>query len=261
MSGANKVLQASPLAIVNFIRFRIVSMNKLKIIFAVSTLLLITSCGQAPSKLEETCVSDTCSEKDLNAPISGTTEDSSLPSSVNPKINYRMPAYTSSWGISKKLYDKTVQYYDDHYSNIPNKAFVTIVDFSLSSTKKRLFLFDLEKGTLEKHLVSHGAGSDPDNDTFATLFSNTPDSKKSSLGFYLTLSTYIGGHGYSLKIRGLQSSNSNAEARAIVMHPADYVSEKDNHAGRSWGCPALDPQISKSLIDKIRSGSLILLDK
>jgi hypothetical protein len=236
-------------------------MNTKNQFFLLLILLLVASCGQVSETQEETCSLASCSERDLNALVAETGDDKSSPQVFSlSKINYRMPVFSSKWGLRRKLYEKTIRFFDDNYKNIPNRTYVTIVDFGLSSSKKRLFLFNLENGTVEKHLVSHGAGSDPDNDTFATLFSNEPESKKSSLGFYLTLSTYIGRHGYSLKIRGLQSSNSNAESRAIVIHPALYVSEREHHAGRSWGCPALDPNISKSVIDRLRSGSLILID-
>lgn len=226
-------------------------------VFLLLTALTLTACGQADSTIEETCVGN-CSETEINAPVSG-TEEKEEPSP--PQQNFRMPDFNPSWGLKKSIYDKAVAYFETNYRDIPNHAYVTIIDFSLHSSKKRLFLFDLANGKLERHLTSHGAGSDANNDGYAESFSNIPNSKQSSLGFYLTLSTYSGKHGYSLRIRGLESSNSNAEDRAIVIHPADYVQEKNNYAGRSWGCPALDPSISKSVIDKIKSGSLILIDK
>ena len=136
-----------------------------------------------------------------------------------------------------------------------------IVDFSLPSNRKRLFLFDLSKGTVERYLTSHGSGSDPRNSGFANSFSNEPNSKKSSLGLYLTLNVYYGQHGRSLRLRGLDPSNSNAEERAIVMHPADYVSEARSYAGRSWGCTALDPAVADRVINRIQGGALMLVDR
>ena len=81
----------------------------------------------------------------------------------------------------------------------------------------------------------------------------------SSLGFYRTLTTYNGKHGYSLKLAGLSPTNSNAEARAIMMHPADYVVD-GVRAGRSWGCTAIDPKTSKDVIDRVKNGSIMLVD-
>lgn len=233
---------------------------KQKIIALSLFALLLTACGQVPNTTEEACNSEKCSETDINAPVPGVPTPPSS-GQANPKQDYRMPDFDSSWGLSRAIYEKTVKFYERNYRDIPNKAYVTIIDFGRSSSNKRFYLFNLANGTVEKYLTSHGAGSDPDNDGMATLFSNIPNSKQSSLGFYLTLSTYMGSHGYSLRLNGLESSNSNAESRAIVMHPADYVSEKNSRAGRSWGCPALDPSISKSVIDRVRDGSLILIDK
>ena len=63
-----------------------------------------------------------------------------------------------------------------------------------------------------------------------------------------------------MRLDGLSSTNSNARKRAIVVHPATYVSDSASRAGRSWGCPALDPKVSKSVIDRIKGGSLMLID-
>jgi hypothetical protein len=95
----------------------------------------------------------------------------------------------------------------------------------------------------------------------ATFFSNTMGSKMSSLGVYHTQATYNGKYGYSLRLLGQESTNSNAFERAIVMHPAIYVSDSEGRAGRSWGCPALDPKISVAVISKIKEGSLLLIGR
>ena len=83
----------------------------------------------------------------------------------------------------------------------------------------------------------------------------------SSLGFYRTLQTYNGKHGLSLRLEGLSPTNSNAAEPAIVMHPADYVSDSAPKAGRSWGCPALDPNESSSMISRVKNGSVLLIDR
>lgn len=94
-------------------------------------------------------------------------------------------------------------------------------------------------------LVAHGRNS---GELYADKFSNTPNSNQSSLGFYVTGSTYIGKHGTSLKLHGVEKGiNNNAESRAIVMHAADYVSEtfikKVGRPGRSFGCPAIPTDV------------------
>ena len=139
---------------------------------------------------------------------------------------------------------------------------LTVIDYSLPSTKPRLWVLDLESGKVLFHeLVAHGSGS---GETYATRFSNLPDSHQSSLGLYLTAGTYSGGNGYSLKLRGLEAGvNDLAESRYIVMHGAWYVSAEHARAhgriGRSWGCPALPKESAKPVIDTIRDGSFLFV--
>lgn len=174
---------------------------------------------------------------------------------------YKLPPYQSSWGLSKHLYDRAANFYQTRASSFSNRRYLTIVDFRHHSSRRRFFLFDLAAGTVSRHLVSHGKNSDPNNDGIATEFSNASNSNKSSLGFYQTLGTYRGSNGYSLRLRGLDSTNSNAERRAIVIHPAKYVNEAKGKAGRSWGCPALDPRVAATIINKIKGGSILLIGR
>lgn len=135
-----------------------------------------------------------------------------------------------------------------------------VIDFSKPSYEKRLFVYDKDDKLLRSHHVAHGVNSsDPKNRAMAVSFSNKPGSHKSSLGKYKTAETYYGKHGYSLKLDGLEKGiNDNARKRYIVIHPADYVTDsfiaKNGRAGQSHGCPAIDPAISKSLIDMIKEG-------
>jgi hypothetical protein len=137
---------------------------------------------------------------------------------------------------------------------------LTLIDYSLPSTEPRLWVLDLAHGKVLFHeLVAHGAGS---GDNYATRFSNTLESRQSSLGLFLTGGTYEGGNGYSLKLRGLDAGlNDRAEERKIVIHGAWYVTA--DHArsfgrlGRSWGCPALPLGIARGVIDAIKDGSFV----
>lgn len=137
---------------------------------------------------------------------------------------------------------------------------VGIIDFSMPSTKRRFWVLDLEqKRVLFHELVAHGRGS---GDNYATAFSNQPGSSQSSLGLYVTQSTYEGEHGYSLRLRGLEAGiNDLAGPRAIVIHGAWYVSQtmidQQKRLGRSLGCPAVEQSIVKPLIDALKDGQLL----
>lgn len=143
------------------------------------------------------------------------------------------------------------------------KRYAAIFEIGQHASQKRFYLFDGKTGTVKQLHAAHGSGSEGDkNDGFATVFSNTPDSRCSSLGLYKCGETYIGKHGRSLRLDGLEKSNSNARKRAIVMHGADYVREVSGaESGDSWGCPALSNKEVQSVIDCLVSGSLLLIYK
>lgn len=158
--------------------------------------------------------------------------------------------------IPKNILTQALDYYEKNLNAIPNQRFIGLIDFRAHNSKERFYVVDMESGKVETYLVAHGKKSDPDFDGFATKFSNTPDSLKSSLGFYLTAESYFGTHGYSMRLDGLSSTNSNARARAIVIHPAEYVSPGDK-IGRSFGCPAIEVRVHKQLIDQTKDGMLL----
>lgn len=143
-----------------------------------------------------------------------------------------------------------------------SKNILTLVDFSLSSNTKRLWVIDLSSNTiLFNSLVAHGRNT---GDEFANQFSNKSESFKSSLGFYVTGEIYSGKHGKSLKLDGLEKGvNDNARNRAVVMHGADYVSEsfiKNHHRlGRSQGCPAIPIALTDDIIDAIKNQSCLYI--
>lgn len=146
---------------------------------------------------------------------------------------------------------------------IDNAAHIlSICDFSLSSTRKRLWVINLDtKKVLFNSLVAHGKNT---GEEFAQNFSNTESSYQSSLGFYITESTYTGENGFSLKLLGMDNGfNDNALQRAIVMHGADYVSEdfiKTQHRiGRSWGCPAVPRDLAEPIINTIKGKTCLFI--
>jgi hypothetical protein len=137
---------------------------------------------------------------------------------------------------------------------------LTVIDYSLPSSQPRLFVFDLvTRKLLFRELVAHGKNSGENRTNF---FSNSPGSLATSLGLFVTEDTYVGGNGYSLRLRGLEEGvNDNAHERAIVMHGASYVSRKVIDAlgrlGRSWGCPAVRTEVARKIINTVRGGSAI----
>ena len=146
-------------------------------------------------------------------------------------------------------------------NKIDNTNLLTIIDFSKSSTKNRFFVIDTQtKKIVHKSLVAHGRNSGYE---FATKFSNKVSSYQSSLGFYKTAETYSGKHGFSLRLDGLESSNSNARSRAIVIHGANYVSKefirKNGKLGRSLGCPSLPKTNYEEIIKTIKNGTCLFI--
>lgn len=150
--------------------------------------------------------------------------------------------------------------HDSHF----NQKYLTVIDFSAHSTQKRFYLFDMEELNLvENTFVTHGIGS-ADGEGNASSFSNIEDSRQSSLGFYLTAETYTGRHGHSLRLDGVDGNlNDLARQRFIVVHSADYATQDhiDQYSilGRSWGCPALPPYLSTTIIEKIKEGSVFFI--
>lgn len=145
---------------------------------------------------------------------------------------------------------------------IINDRVITIIDFTKPSNLERLFVIDLVKGeVIYKSLVAHGENS---GEKYATSFSNTPDSHQSSLGYYLTGKSYVGRHGHSLLLDGLEKGiNDNARNRAVVIHGAAYVShnyiKSKGRLGRSFGCPALPQETASAIIETIQEKSLLFI--
>lgn len=142
------------------------------------------------------------------------------------------------------------------------KQILTIVDFGLKSTEKRMWILDMStQKVLYNTYVSHGKNTGGDK---ATKFSNTPNSFQSSLGFYVTAETYYGKNGLSLFIDGMEEGfNSNARDRYVVIHGADYATKdfinRAGRLGRSYGCPAVPTKVSKEIINKIKGQSVLFI--
>ena len=173
-------------------------------------------------------------------------------------------ANLSNSGLSRSAFTCAIKGYNYllQQHRISNTAFLTIIDYSMPSTQKRLYVLDIQHGKLIFNTwVAHGRES---GYNYASDFSNEDDSHKSSLGCYITGKTYEGANGYSLKLIGCEKGiNDHAVNRAIVMHGAAYVSEAiirmQGCLGRSFGCPAIPLGLHKKIIDRIKNGSCLFL--
>jgi hypothetical protein len=170
----------------------------------------------------------------------------------------------NSLGLTRQVFDYAYQgfAYLKDIGKINNDNIISIIDFTKSSAQKRLFIIDLKAvKLLFNTYVAHGHNS---GDEFATHFSNSDESNKSSLGFYKTGDTYNGKNGYSMHLQGLEKGfNDNAYAREIVMHGANYVNEQlikaRGYIGRSLGCPAVPQKLHRLIIDKIKNGTCLFM--
>jgi hypothetical protein len=147
-------------------------------------------------------------------------------------------------------------------NKLSNKDILTIIDFRKSSNQERFWSIDLaNKKVLYHSLVAHGRKS---GEEFAKNFSNDMESHMSSFGFYVTGSTYIGKHGLSLYLDGMDAGyNSNARTRSVVMHSADYVNEEfvkqNGRLGRSLGCPAIPEANHKEVINTLMEKTCLFI--
>lgn len=183
---------------------------------------------------------------------------------VSSYAGYYQQLKLDSLKLSREAFDYALQGYErlKAAGELQNDRVLSIVDFSLPSSQKRLFIIDMKSGRLLFNTyVSHGRNS---GEHMATRFSNRPESFQSSLGFYITGNTYSGQHGYSLQLDGQERGiNDNALSRKIVVHGAAYVSERNiaqqGFLGRSLGCPAIPEKLHKPIINAIRNGSCLFL--
>ncbi len=198
----------------------------------------------------------------LSLAVIGSVLISSLPGLATPGRAVKAPDFSSAPGPDLHVLQLALEAAAEARGTVAveNPSLLTVIDYSRPSTEQRLWVLDLDRRqVLFAELVAHGRGS---GENHATRFSNRPGSHQSSLGLFLTLDTYVGRNGYSLRMQGLEPGiNDQALERAIVMHGAPYVSSETAGAlgrlGRSWGCPALSLDVARDLIDTIKQGSLV----
>ncbi|MFT3967221.1 MAG: murein L,D-transpeptidase catalytic domain family protein [Sphingobium sp.] len=138
---------------------------------------------------------------------------------------------------------------------------IFIADFSRASADPRFHMVNLESGRTDSLLVTHGRGSDPAYSGYLRQFSNEMGSAATSSGAFRTGRIYAGKHGASRRLAGLESSNDNAYARAIVVHGAWYADpallRAHGKLGRSEGCFAVSQEDIGPLLDRLGEGRLI----
>lgn len=152
-----------------------------------------------------------------------------------------------------------------HGASAGAKDMVGVADFSPASRATRFHIVDMANGRISSLLVAHGRGSDPDHSGWVERFSNDPGSAATSSGVYLTAGEYQGKHGRSMRLKGLDPTNSNAEERAVVVHGAWYVSPQmvadHGKLGRSEGCLAFSEADLPRVLEQLGPGRLIIAGK
>lgn len=195
-------------------------------------------------------------ETQMSALLISSQEDASL-NQIEVMLHQQAPALNSSV-INKIL--STLRCANENH--VEHNNILSVIDYSMPSSEKRLWVFDLaKKKLLFNTYVSHGLNS---GILLSNYFSNKFNSKASSIGVYKTVDVYVGRHGLSLKLNGLeQGFNDNASNRSVVMHGGWYVDErfikKYGRAGRSWGCPAVPESLKASIINTIKNNSLFVV--
>ena len=150
----------------------------------------------------------------------------------------------------------------------PGKLWLTdivgVADYGVHSSQPRFHFANFETGQVQSYLVSHGSGSDPEHDGWLNWYSNVPESQCSSKGAYMTFGWYTGRYGTSIRLEGMDPTNSNALDRAIVMHRAGYAEPshlaKWGRLGRSNGCFAMGEEQFKLALLHLAGGRLLLAD-
>lgn len=222
-------------------------------IFTIASLCLLMGCAQGVSM----------SQADANAAnSSGKTDDSNptlgpvpTPGAAKADYSYLDPKHV----IPAKALQQAVNYFDLYKSQFSNQDWIVIVDFTKYSAERRFHLVNMKTGEVSSYRVAHGIGSDPNMTGYAKKFSNVSGSNASSIGFYRTLASYEGAYGYSLRIQGLSSTNSEVLDRAIVIHGIWFVydDKADRKSGYTQGCFGLAESVIEQVVDKIKGGTLM----
>ncbi len=231
-----------------------------KIVSLITVIVFSFAFTFAPTKSNPASETSPTTTESLNS-AEAITENLSIEEEIN--LLYHVFSENNTSIPSLESFSNGMKgYYKLLDQGLVEKEILTIIDFSLSSTKKRIWVMDMKNNEVLIHsVVSHGKNT---GDEFATKFSNTLNSLQSSLGFYVTGETYFGGNGYSLFIDGMEREfNSRARERYVVIHGAAYANPESianmGRLGRSYGCPAVPTAITKEFIDTIKDKSVVYI--
>ena len=220
-------------------------------------MLRLGACG-ATAAIISTAASSSVLPSLLGQPAAS---DPLAPLPAQPQAQVLTPS--APGGIDPQLFAKAKAALDQH--RIYPRDTIGIVDFSKPSSEPRFFVVDMASGNVASHLVCHGRGSDPAHSGYLERFSNDFGSYASSNGAYTTGDYYQGKYGLSLRVEGLDWTNSNADARAIVIHNAWYAEpemlQQHGQLGRSEGCFAMPKASQYEVMRKLAGGRMIYADK
>ena len=221
-------------------------------------MLRLGACGATAAIL-----STAASSSVIPSLVGPTTADPLAPFNSQPPARAQILTPQAPAGIDPQLFARAKAALDQH--QIYARDTIGIADFSKPSSEARFHVVDLATGDVESHRVCHGRGSDPAHSGYLERFSNDFGSYATSNGTYTTADYYDGKYGLSMKVRGLDWSNSNAEARAIVIHNAWYAEDDmvplHGMLGRSEGCFAMSRESQYAVMRRLAGGRMIFAEK
>jgi L,D-transpeptidase catalytic domain len=167
--------------------------------------------------------------------------------------------------LDARLMARAISAFGKHRASVQKADIIAIADYSRASRERRFHIVDMISGTTTSMLVAHGRGSDPSHSGWLQQFSNSDGSYASCAGAFVTANEYVGKHGRSMRLIGLDPTNNNALDRAIVIHTAPYVSEamarNMGKVGRSQGCFTVTEADLQQVLTRLGGGRFLYSDK
>lgn len=232
---------------------------------AEATQPVVDQIGQANDRLrgigdQARCTNDCAPTAGLGQNVGSGGSTVQVSGAMANRLQQLVTSHPNARDLSSQAVQDTLQFLRTRSSVIQNQNVITIIDYTKPSNQRRMFVFNLQAGTVQKEYVAHGVGSGTGAAT--TSFSNRNGSRQSSQGFFVTGEVYNNPrNGRSMRLRGLDATNRAAEARGIVIHGSAYATEdfvrRNGRAGNSHGCPAVDRAVILPYINLTRGGSLV----